>query len=168
MHIKFIKDYKCYQKGDIVLLKDWFAKKIVKSGFAEQISNSFRIGDLYVVPIIQPTDFATILHTEGKTKHIGIFTKEVYTDRIGFNQAKYIHCLTEKEYETNSLKDYGPSEYLVVDETKEQEFCEYFLDEVMQKGWSESVRLSLEDIREIENKINRNINKNIDNENERV
>ena len=164
MHIRFIKDYKCYTKGVVVKINDEFAKRFIDGGFAEQISKSYRLGDIYVAPIIQPTK-GGFMHSSGEIKHIGFFTKEF---KYFSKKPVYTHILTCKDYETNALMEYGFTKKLVVDETKDKEFCEYFFDELMQKGWSESVRLSLEDIREIENKINRNINRNVDDENKRV
>lgn len=152
MHIRFIKDYKCYQKGDIVMLKDWFAKKFVKGGFAEDIGISYKIDELYVAPIILP-DKKDCFYTKGKVKHIGIFTRNI----VGLinNHALYNHVVTNKTFISNDILGFGENySQMVVDETKAQEFGEYYFDEMLHNGWSEYVRLSLDDIKKLEIKLN--------------
>lgn len=166
MHIRFIKDYKCYTKGTIIKVNAVFARRFVNDGYAVQIASSHRLGDLYVAPIILPEEFIGRLHSDGETKHIGIFKKRfelaesskrpIYSHMAGdYKRPIYTHVLSKEEYETNSIYDYGCNSNLVVDERREQEFCEYFNEEADENNWGDYTRLSLQDIRDLENKINR-------------
>ena len=103
MHIRFIKDYKCYTKGTIIKVNSAFARKFVNDGYAVQIASSHRIGDLYVAPIIKPTDFQDSLYSDGNIIHMGIFTKDFSGDYVGY-KTTYKHILTKNHQSINILQ----------------------------------------------------------------
>ena len=155
MEIKFIKDYKNYKKGEIIKKSNIVANKLISEGIAEFVEKSYRIDKLFVAPILEPT-YKALVSFIGNTKHIGIFTREIY----GFAKTfpKYTHILTNKLFITNNSLQYEDYEItssgLVVYENKVQKFSEKFFDKMLKNGWRENSKISFKDIMELENELN--------------
>lgn len=167
MEIKFLKDYKKYKKGEIISKNNIVANKLIGDGYAEYVEKSYKIQDLFVAPIIEPTHKFLVSHI-GNTRHIGIFTREVY----GFVKTfpKYTHIITNKTFINNYSLEYEDYEIqkagLVVDELKMQTFSEKFFEKMLKNGWRENSRISIKDITELENELNGIVNTKQNNERE--
>lgn len=153
MEIKFIQDYKNYKKGSTVKVGKIAGNNLIKKGLAEKIVR-FPIKKLYVCEIGK-FNSKKLNGFESENRY-GIFIDE---GRYGLFNGFYLyeHVVTGMEFKQYSYyaMDMAGVEHndLIVNNPKP--FYKVFFKQIQEKGWNLNSKLTIEEVKAIENKLNK-------------
>lgn len=159
MEIKFLQEYKNYKKGNVIKVGNITGKNLIKKGIAEKIV-CFPIKELYVCQIGK---YNSCKLYGFEFKSYGIFT---YEGKFGLFDTfdLYSHIVTGSEFKKYDIYSMGMAGVcyndMVVNRCKP--FNEIFFQQMKENGWDLNYKLTLEEIKVIEDKLNvKNNNKEI-------
>ena len=171
MYIKFLKEYKDYEEGEIIYVANSKnASKLIKKGIVEDVGDCYQIRDLYVCDIVKAEiSLCRIDRVKFVRKAIMEVDDEVELNLHEVNT--YTHALTGTEFiGANMLYSkyyFDGGNDLYVDEynkNKVIKFSRYFFDKMLDNGWNNNTYLTKAQILELEKELIANTTKNVNNE----
>ena len=166
MLVNIIKDYKEYKKNTYIHMCPKEARKIIKRGIAEEVTEYWVPGQLYVAELFTATRINKGHATEGIHERWAIVFP--YTARIPqyytLTETKYRHILTgtsfRQSHPDRNLWGAEGLNQVVVNSNTIRPFTDFFMNYMVEHDMDANTILLKEDIKKFEIELNKTTEKN--------
>ncbi len=161
MLVKIIKENKKYKNGEYIFMCPREAGKYIKKGFAEECKEYWLPRQLYVVELFTATRIQRGHATEGVHERWAIVIpyEAGIPEYRTLTETKYRHVLTGASFKESSPERnlWGAEglNQIVVNSHNIKPFADFFMDYMIQHDVDANTILFREDIKKLENAINK-------------